>query len=128
NHIAALQLGFESRRDVTSQVGVTFMAKGAWGANFAEVEHTLVRGDGFQGPRTNRSRAAFAHAYELGLFADFAVTEQFRIKAGYQPLWLVDIPEASSQIPFNLQDIGRPFNTHGSAFFHGPMLEVQFLF
>ena len=49
---------------------------------------------------------------------------------GRQPaaMWVVNIPEAVDQVNFDLSaPLGRQDNT-GSIFFHGPSLELQFLF
>jgi hypothetical protein len=128
NRITAGQLGFETWQDLTERIGVGGTLKGAWGANFANYEHLLVRGDGFLGPGLHRSETQFSHVYEAALYADFCITEQLKIRAGYQGLWLVDVPLSVSEINFNLNAPGAIFNKTGSVFFHGPMVELRFVF
>jgi hypothetical protein len=128
NRIVAPQLGFEWEQPLTSRIGIGATAKGAWGANFADYDHQLIRGDGFYGPGLHRSHTQFSMVYEAGLFADFVLFEQLKLRAGYQCLWLVDVPEATEQINFNLGAPGALFHENGSVFFHGPMLELQFVF
>jgi hypothetical protein len=59
---------------------------------------------------------------------DFYLLERMRIRASYNLLWLVNVPEAKSQIDYDLLSPNGSRADHGSIFFHGPMIEMQFLF
>src|SRR5262249_17430621 len=102
NRILAGQFGVEWSCPLVSRVAVSAMAKGAWGVNFLDVQHLLKRGDGLIGFDNRRRQTIFSHLYEAGLFADVLLTDQLRVRAGYQVLFVVDVPEARSQIDFNL--------------------------
>src|SRR5262249_27478545 len=55
NRIVAPQLGFEYEHPLVHGLTVGITGKGAWGANFLNVDLSLDRGDGFQGPRSHRA-------------------------------------------------------------------------
>ena len=42
--------------------------------------------------------------------------------------WVVNVPEAVDQVDFDLSHTPGIKNKHGSIFYHGPMVELQFLF
>jgi hypothetical protein len=128
NRIAAPQFGLEWNQPISCWLAFTMAAKGAWGANFLDVDVNLKRGDGFQRPTGHRSDTIFSHLYEAGFFLDFGLLERMRVRAGYNLLWLVDVAEAVDQLDFNLANRTGRVNNHGSAFFHGPSVEFQFLF
>ena len=55
-------------------------------------------------------------------------TERLRARAGYMAMWVADVPEAVDQVNFDLTaPFGRRDST-GTIFFHGPSIELQFLF
>jgi hypothetical protein len=128
NRIVAGQIGCETEHVLTSRIGVGATAKCALGANFADSDVLLRRGDGVYGPSNHRSTVIFSQIFELGVYADFLLTEQCRLRAGYQGLWLVDVPDAPSQLNFNLRAPGAIFRDHRSVFFYGPGVQVQFVF
>jgi hypothetical protein len=128
NRLTAAQLGFETEQVITSRIGVGAWGKAAWGANFLDVDTLLQRADGFLGPHLHHSDIHFGHMYEFGVFADFLIFEQCKIRAGYRGMFLVDVGQAPGQINFNLGAQTIDFNGNSSIFFHGPMLEVQFVF
>jgi hypothetical protein len=128
SQIVAAQIGFEAEKPLTEYFGFGASAKAGIGPNFAEYNHTLTRGDGFQGPAIHTNETQVSEVFELTLYLDFTLSEQWRIRAGYQGLWLVDVPLASSQVQFNLNDVAVPLNRTGSVFYHGPLLELQYVF
>jgi hypothetical protein len=128
NRLVGAQFGFEGTVPVVERFCVGFNAKGVWGPNFLHRDYFVERGDGFQGPNSHADHIFFSHAYEINLFADVLLWETIKLRAGYQAFWLVNIPEAHAQINFNP---GNPFgtaNNTGSAFFHGPVVELQIAF
>jgi hypothetical protein len=128
SHIIAPQLGLELQTPVYSRVAFTASAKGAWGANFVDRNTSLLRGDGFVGFETHSSHTQFSHLYDVGAYFDFYLLERMRVRAGYNLLWVVNVPEAKSQVDFDLMHTQGQRADHGSIFFHGPVIEMQFLF
>jgi hypothetical protein len=128
NRILAPQLGFEWNRPIGCWFAFTMDFKGAWGANFLDVNTILKRGDGFVGFTGHRSQTIFSHLYELGFFLNFRLMDNARIKAGYDMLWAVDVAEATGQLNFNLADTAPHTNNHGSIFYGGPVVELQLVF
>jgi hypothetical protein len=128
NRIVAGQLGFEGKLCLGSCVAIGGNAKGAWGANFLDIDKYLRRGDGFVGPSTHFSDTTFGHVYEISLFGDLCLGEHIRIRGGYNLLWILNVADPPSQFSFNLNNFAAPRSENGSIFFHGPMVEVQILF
>jgi hypothetical protein len=129
SHIVAGQLGLEATLPFCChQAALVAHAKGAWGANFFEKNTILVRGDGLVGINDHTSHTQFSHLYDLGFYVDYYVLERMRIRAGYNLLWLVNVPVAKSQINFDLSNVNGTRSDHGSIFFSGPQFEVQLLF
>ena len=88
----------------------------------------LPRGDGFLGTHGAHTRHNFSQVYEIGTYLDIYLLERLRARAGYMALWVSNVPEAVDQVSFDLSaPLGRRDNT-GSIFFHGPSVELQFLF
>jgi hypothetical protein len=127
NHIIAPQLGFEWSTPICCWLAFTMTGKGAWGANFLDVEAVLQRGDGLIGLTAQHDRTIFSQLYELGFNLDFRVSDRVKIRAGYDLLWAVDVGAAVDQVSFDLSNPLRT-NNHGSIFYAGPMAEFQFLF
>jgi hypothetical protein len=128
SHIVAPQLGVDLEAPICTRVAVSLVAKGAWGVNFFEKETSLMRGDGLVGFDSRSSHTQFSHLYQLGFNLDYYLLEQMRLRAGYNLLWVVNVPEADQQVDFNLQHTNGNRSDHGNIFFHGPTIEVQFLF
>jgi hypothetical protein len=128
NQIVAPQLGFEWNRPLTCWLDFTMSAKGAWGANFLTVDVNLKRGDGFMAPHSGRSQTLFSHLYETGFFLDFHAGERARLRAGYNLMWVVDVAEALGQFDYNLAHTSGRTKDNQSIFYHGPLVELSFLF
>ena len=128
NRLLAPQLGFEWNRELTCWLALTVIAKGAWGANFLDVETSLERGDGFVGFHRQRQDTIFSMLYEAGFFLNFRLMDNARLRAGYNLLWAADVAEAVDQLDFNLANPDGRNNTHGSILFHGPSVELSILF
>jgi hypothetical protein len=122
DRIVAGQLGFELRLPIWKCLVFVGSAKGAWGANFYEKTTTLFRGDGLLGFEDHERHTQFSHIYDVGLFLELYLKERCRIRAGYDFLWLVDVPLARDQIDFDLSNPAGMRNDHGTQFFHGPQL------
>ncbi len=129
NRILAPQLGFDMTCTPCCWLTLGASAKGAWGVDFNSTQFALTRGDGLEAFNIHRpGPTVFTHLYELNAFVEVHVTERCRIHGGYTALWLVDLPLAQDQLNFDLTAPLGKKDTHGSTFFHGPMVELQFLF
>jgi hypothetical protein len=128
NRLLAPQLGFEWNRPLGCWLAFTMDFKGAWGANFLDVDTLLKRGDGFVGFTGHRSQTLFSHMYELGFFLNLRLMDNARIKAGYDMLWAVDVAEATGQVDYNLANPAGHTDNHGSIFYGGPVVELQLVF
>jgi hypothetical protein len=102
--------------------------KAALGPNFIQRDFRLFRGDGFQGFHASKDDTNFGQIYELGLYLDLHILERFRIRAGYQTLWLVGLSDAGYQINYDLLHPTSKSVGYRSEFYHGPTFELQFLF
>jgi hypothetical protein len=132
NRLLTLQLGCEYECTIPcTPVSLGFSCKGAWGANFLETTNSLLRGDGLQVFNVNHADTVFTQIYDLGVFVDVQLLERLRLRGGYNTLWLLGVATAVDQLDFNLRGVSRApqlFNTNGSIFWHGPMVELEFLF
>jgi hypothetical protein len=130
NKIVAPQLGMEGSLPLLPWLALSYVGKGAWGVNFLETNTALHRGDGLFGRANHRNDMFFAQVYEAGLFMDFSVLERLRIRAGYDMLWFGNIAQAADQIHYNLRpEFQSNFKIEKhSAYYHGPVIEVQLLF
>lgn len=131
NRIFAGQIGFEAAKALACfncRVAVGCSGKGAWGFNQVRADRELIRGDGLVGLSGGENRELFSHVYEMNLFVDFLAADRFRIRAGYVYMWVLHAALAPDNLNFNLADPVIVKDIDGSAYYHGPMLEVQFLF
>jgi len=128
NRLVAPQLGFEWAHSVAPWATLGFGGKAALGANFLEQRTSLVRADGFVGFNNVKNDVQFSQAYELKAFVDFHILERARIHLGYNAMWFNNVADVGNQYNFNLQNINSTTNANRSIFFHGPVVELQFLF
>ncbi|HXG11278.1 MAG TPA: BBP7 family outer membrane beta-barrel protein [Gemmataceae bacterium] len=128
NRILAGQLGVEWQISPCCWLALGWAAKGAWGVNWANVDFSLVRGDGLVGFDTGRRHTMFSHMYDVLGFLELHLLERLRVRAGYTALWLLHVPVAQQQIDFDLSAPLQHRKDNGSVFYHGPQIEMQFLF
>ncbi len=108
-------------------VGLTF--KAAVGPNYANTDVRLFRGDGFFGFEGQRNTVQPVSEFlELNTFLEFHYTEKCRVKACYNVMWMAGVTMVQDQIDFNLEDHQGTDNRHGSVYWYGPSIEVEFLF
>jgi hypothetical protein len=128
NRVLVGQLGFDGEVPIGHSCGLGGFFKGGWGTNFATIDYTLTRGDGLVGFDDRTRHQSFSHMYETGVYLDVCCFERCRLHAGYNCFWLVNVAEAVQNINYNLsQPAGQP-NFHSSLFYHGPVLQLEFLF
>jgi hypothetical protein len=128
NHILAPQIGVEYTFPLRCWLWFGFDGKAGVGPNWANTTITLDRGDGFNGINDHRNHVGVSEVFELGAHLDFHILERLRVRAGYQAFWLAGVATSQDQIDFNLASPGGRQNYNGSMFYHGPMVELQFLF
>lgn len=130
NRFIAPELGFEYHHGVLKWLSVGINAKGAWGGNFAQVNYSLRRGDGLLGLDATKSDLVFSHAYSMNMFFELHVLERLKVRTGYNLMWLCQWATAPANFTYDLSapTTTPDFNHDGSIFYHGPQIEVQFLF
>jgi hypothetical protein len=128
NHILAPQLGVDYEFPVLRWLSFGFDGKAGLGPNWVNNTIVLQRGDGFLGINDHHNHVGLSEVFELGGFLDIHITERLRVRGGYQTFWLANVATSQDQIDFNLANTGGRRNYNGSIFYHGPMVEVQFLF
>jgi hypothetical protein len=130
NHVG-LQFGFDWSNpipcDPLAWIWFTGTAKMSAGFNFIERSWRLTRPDGLTGFDIHKNDVEFGSVLELGAFVDFHLLEKLRFRGGYQYLLGISFPDAASQISFDLANQGNTSADRGYISFHGPLLELQFL-
>jgi hypothetical protein len=128
NHIFGGQVGFEANAFVAEKWSIGVSNKNMVGPNFFDVENRLIRGDGFERTPGRRSDTNISGLVEVNLFTTIWFSSNMRLKAGYQALWLLNVPVAAEQVNFDPNVILGTVDDSGSVFFHGPRIEFQFAF
>jgi len=129
NRMVGLQTGMEFNQLLCSWLQVGGIGKVAVGPNFTEVDAHLQRGDGLLGFDTRSYNAHwFSQVYDVKLTADWMPLDRFRLRVGYNALWLVGVTEAANQVNFNLANPLSNAHHTGSIFYQGPSLELMFFF
>jgi hypothetical protein len=128
SQIYAGQLGLEAQLPACGCFVFGASVKGAYGENHYEKTTTLFRGDGLLGFESHTSHEQFSQIYDVGFYLDYYCHEHCRLRAGYNLLWVVNVPVAKDQIDFDLSNENGTVNKHGTLFFHGPQIELQFMF
>jgi hypothetical protein len=132
NNIIAGQVGgeysFPCPVPLLAWMWFTAQGKAAFGPNLVDRTFSLRRGDGLQGFRATRSDVLFGQVYETGAYIDIHLLDRVRIRGGWQAMFLVGVSNAGSQIEFNLNAQGSRNVDYHTQFYHGPTIELQFLF
>ena len=128
NHIVAPQLGFDATLPCNKWFQFGLMAKGAWGVNFVDVNTRLTRGDGFTGLKSNASTVGFGQVYEVGAYLDLLILERLKLRGGYNCLWAGNVAEGVDNLNYDLSQQPGSLKHDGNIFYHGPLVELQFLF
>ncbi len=129
NRVIAPQLGIEGHFLPFNWLSLSYMGKGMAGLNLVDRQISLRRGDGVYGFRTeDKNLMRFAHAYELSFNAEISLLEKARLRAGYNFFWLVDVATAVGQIDYDLSHTAGRRNSSDSVYYHGPSIELQFIF
>jgi hypothetical protein len=102
NHLVMGQLGCEYTLPLCCWLTFGTTWKGAWGANIAQTENELIRGDGLVGFDSNQSSTHFAQMYDIGGYFELNLLERLRLKTGINAYWLTGLATAVDQVDFNL--------------------------
>ncbi|MCS6853000.1 MAG: hypothetical protein NZ700_17730 [Gemmataceae bacterium] len=128
NRLVGVQGGLEVMQGVCNWLGIGMHAKGTWGMNFADVDTTLQRGDGFYGPGAQRRLSTSGQAYDMSFFVDVYFCNFARVRGAYSLLWLVGVLDSVDQINFDLLQPLANVDTSGCVFYQGPMVQLEFRF
>jgi hypothetical protein len=128
NQILGPQIGFEGHLLPLNWLALSYSAKATLGANHITRDVSLVRGDRLVGFQTRDSFTKFSHAYELGAAADISLLEKAHLRVGYNFFLLEEIGTAIGQVDYDLSHTRGHRATSDSVFYHGPSIELQFVF
>jgi hypothetical protein len=128
NNMVLAQTGFEWVNPILGPFWFGWYAKGGIGPNFISRNWTLRRGDGFVGFNVRENTTVFSGLFDTGFFLDIYLLQRMRVRGGYMALFLINVAESKEQVNFDLAFPDAIREDNGSIFYHGPMLEFQFLF
>jgi hypothetical protein len=128
NQIVGPQIGIEGHLLPCCWLAISYTAKAMVGINVLDREVSLRRGDGLVGFDNRETIERVAQGYEVGVSADISLLDQLRLRFGYNLFLMGDIATALGQLDYNLANTAGRRDTSSWVFFHGPMLELQFLF
>jgi hypothetical protein len=130
NNIVGPQIGGEYSFPVPctcDRLWVTTMGKAMAGPNWEERRWSLTRGDLLKAFDISKYSMGIGQVYEVSAAFDAHIMERFRIRVGYQALWAIGLTNPAEQFDFNLAAQGFKHPDRSSAFWHGPIAELQFL-
>jgi hypothetical protein len=128
NQILVGQIGVDGFLPIGPCMGLGGFFKAGWGNNWEAIDFSLTRGDGLVGFADRTRHEVFSQVYETGIYLDLAIFERCRLHAGYNLFWVVNVAEAVPNINYDLSlPAGHP-NFHSSLFYHGPVLQAEFIF
>jgi hypothetical protein len=125
NNIAAPQFGIDIYQPFWDYYGFNLQLKTAPGVDFAKSIASLQRGDGLSGFSDEVTRVQFAETFDIGIFLDCFLSDNFRVRAGYSAFWAINVAEALGNVDYNLAERGH-YSEHGSVFYHGPSLTFTY--
>ena len=127
NRMVGPQIGLEYATRILYGFSFTSEAKTAFMANFMERNMSLSRGDGFNIFTRNKTNTGYSQLFQMGFNLEWNMFEKFKVRGGYNLLWLVGVAQSADLIDFNITNPVVNTNT-GSNFFQGPSIEFHFLF
>ncbi|HMP02313.1 MAG TPA: BBP7 family outer membrane beta-barrel protein [Gemmatales bacterium] len=127
NRLAGGQLGFGFNTMLTSWFGVSWDSKVGVFANTITAKNTLTRGDGFQAFDESIQFVKTTSLYDTSLY--FTIQNgMFRLKGGYNMMWIVGTSKADNQVDFDLATQPTRLDSLGTMFFHGPSVMLEIIF
>lgn len=127
NRMVGPQIGVEYSTRILYGFSFTSEAKTAFMANFMERDMAFNRGDGFNIFTRNRTNTGYSQLFQLGFNLEWNLLERFKVRGGYNLLWLVGVAQSADLVDYNIINPTVSNNT-GSSFFQGPTIEFHFLF
>ena len=124
SNIIGPQIGCEWGYNPSDRFAAGMFTKLMTGVNFYSVDVSVFNGDGFTALNNRREGATLSGVVDFGAFLDIRALPHLKIRAGYELLWVVNVPVASSEVDFNIVD--NPYGSHhdrGSILFAGPFFE-----
>ena len=109
-------------------LALSYSAKAALGVNRIRREVSLVRGDRVVGFDTDEEITRFGQAYEFNAGADISLLEKARLRVGYNFFLMPGVATATGQIDYDLSHTSGKRDTSDTIFYHGPSIELQFVF
>jgi hypothetical protein len=127
NNLMGGHFGWGLSRQLAAACGFSWETKLGLYANVADIQKSLIRGDGFFGFDVGDQKVQTAHSYETGFFLNVH-GERWRLRGGYELKWFVGMAKAENQFDFNLASMRTVLDTDGTLFFHGPTAMLDILF
>jgi hypothetical protein len=127
NHLVGAHVGWSVHAPVIPGVGVAWDFRSGWYGNDADVEVQLVRGDGLVGLAGADDHSRSSQTIETGLYLDF-IRGCWRVRMGYNLLWLNHVALAPDQVDFNLANTTVRGDFDGEVLYHGPTVLVDVIF
>jgi Putative beta barrel porin-7 (BBP7) len=129
NHMVLPQIGFEAARSLTPYFTFGLVGKAGLGPDFIDVSTNLQRGDSLVGFTSKRSDTNYlTQVYDLGAYMDFNVLQRAHIHVGYNAMWMIGVTTAQEELDFNLANPGGQHRHSDNIFYHGPVVQLEFLF
>jgi hypothetical protein len=128
NHMLMPQIGSEWNLMPFPWMSVGVITKAAFGADSVDIVTRLQRGDAQAGFEERHNHWTYTSLYEIDAFIDVVWLERLRLRAGWTLLWALHVNEAFQQVNFDLSVPAQSRRDSGSIFYHGPMVELEFLY
>ncbi len=128
---AGLQVGTEYSYQVPYTLGVVWlhgMGKAAFGANYINRTLSLRRADGRVGFNVRDDQIQGGGLFDIQAGLDFHLMDKFRLRCAYQAFWLTGTTTPTAQVDTRLDQQGTKDYGYKTIMYHGPQLELWFLF
>jgi hypothetical protein len=127
NRLLGGQIGAGISQMLSHHISIGINTKLGLFANYADIDVSLVRGDGLVGIDGGQSKWGISALSDSGAFVTLNGS-RWRVLVGYRAMWIWGLATAQDQIDFNLgNDRGRG-DVNGSILYHGPMAMFDIVF
>ncbi|MCS6976188.1 MAG: hypothetical protein NZM31_04140 [Gemmatales bacterium] len=127
NRLLGGQIGAGISQWVTHHLAIGINTKLGLFANYADIDLSLVRGDGLVGIDGGQNKWGISALNDTGAFVSLNGS-CWRVLVGYRALWIWGLATAQDQIDFNLGNNRGRGDVNGSVLYHGPMAMIDFVF
>jgi hypothetical protein len=104
------------------------MGKAAFGANHITRTMTLSRGDGLVAFRVQDDKIQAGGLFDIQAGLDFHLLDKMRLRFAYQAFWLAGTTTPTAQVDYRLEQQGSQAYGYKTIMYHGPQMELWFLF